>query len=64
MWAVEAVTKQPRAAVPGEIKIEAPSTDKDADAVVHPGALAYLNDSEKSFFDKYGDARDPWHKRT
>jgi TRAP-type uncharacterized transport system substrate-binding protein len=44
------------AAVPGEIKIEAPSTDKDADAVVHPGALAYLNDSEKSFFDKYGDA--------
>ena len=44
------------AAVPGEIKIEAPSTDKDADAVVHPGALTYLNDSEKSFFDKYGDA--------
>jgi hypothetical protein len=29
------------AAAPGEIKIEAPSTDKDADAVVHPGALAY-----------------------
>ena len=44
------------AAVPGEIKIEAPSTDKDADAVVHPGALAYLNDSQQSFFDKYGDA--------
>ena len=43
------------AAVPGEIKIEAPSTDKDADAVVHPGALAYLNDSQQSFFDKYGD---------
>ncbi len=44
------------AAVPGGIKIEAPSTDKDADAVVHPGALAYLNDSQQSFFDKYGDA--------
>src|SRR5215469_13413073 len=44
------------AAVPGEIKIEAPSTDKDADVVVHPGALAYLNDSQKSFFDEYGDA--------
>ena len=44
------------AAVPGEIKIEAPSTDKDADAVVHPGALTYLNDSQQSFFDKYGDA--------
>src|SRR6516225_127751 len=43
------------AAVPGEIKIEAPSTDKDADAVVHPGALTYLNDSQQSFFDKYGD---------
>src|SRR5215831_6470184 len=43
------------AAVPGEIKIEAPSTDKDADVVVHPGALAYLDDSQQSFFDKYGD---------
>ena len=43
------------AAVPGEIKIEAPSTDKDADAVVHPGALTYLNDSQQSFFDKYGN---------
>src|SRR5215469_5858402 len=43
------------AAMPGEIKIEAPSTDKDADVVVHPGALAYLNDSQQSFFDKYGD---------
>jgi hypothetical protein len=43
------------AALPGEIKIEAPSTDKDADVVVHSGALAYLNDSQQSFFDKYGD---------
>jgi TRAP transporter TAXI family solute receptor len=43
------------AALPGDIKIEAPSTDKDADVVVHPGALAYLNDSQQSFFDKYGD---------
>jgi TRAP transporter TAXI family solute receptor len=43
------------AAAPGEIKIAAPSTDKDADVVVHPGALAYLNDSQQSFFDKYGD---------
>jgi TRAP transporter TAXI family solute receptor len=43
------------AALPGEIKIEAPSTDKDADVVTHPGALAYLNDSQQSFFDKYGD---------
>ena len=39
----------------GEIKIEAPSTDKDADALVHQGALDYLNDNQQSFFDKYGD---------
>jgi len=43
------------AALPGEIKISAPSTDKDADVVVHPGTLAYLSDSQQSFFDKYGD---------
>ena len=43
------------AALPGEIKIAAPSTDKDADVVVHPGAVAYLSDSQQSFFDKYGD---------
>ena len=43
------------AALPGEIKITAPSTDKDADVVAHSGTLAYLNDSQQSFFDKYGD---------
>jgi TRAP-type uncharacterized transport system substrate-binding protein len=43
------------AAMPGEIKIKAPSTDKDAGVVVHSGALAYLTDDQKSFFDKYGD---------
>jgi TRAP transporter TAXI family solute receptor len=42
-------------AMPGEMKIEAPSTDKDAAVVSHPGALAYLSDSQQSFFDKYGD---------
>jgi TRAP-type uncharacterized transport system substrate-binding protein len=42
-------------ALPGEIKIAAPSTDKDADVVVHPGAMAYLSDTQQSFFDKYGD---------
>ena len=41
--------------LPGEIKIAAPSTDKDADVVVHAGAMAYLSDSQQSFFDKYGD---------
>jgi TRAP-type uncharacterized transport system substrate-binding protein len=43
------------AAMPGEIKIQAPATDKDANVVVHPGALAYLTDDQKSFFDRYGD---------
>ena len=43
------------AGLPGEIRIEAPSTNKDANVVVHPGALAYLGDDQKSFFDKYGD---------
>jgi hypothetical protein len=43
------------AAMPGEIKIEAPSTDKDASVLVHPGALAYLADDQKTFFDRYGD---------
>ncbi len=43
------------AAMPGEIKIAAPPTEKDASVVVHPGALAYLTDDQKSFFDKYGD---------
>ena len=44
-----------RVAMAGEIKIEAPSTDKDADVTVHQGALDYLNDNQQSFFDKYGD---------
>jgi TRAP-type uncharacterized transport system substrate-binding protein len=39
----------------GEIKIEAPSTDKDADVLAHPGTLDYLNDDQKTFFDRYGD---------
>lgn len=42
-------------ALPGEVKIEAPATDKDAAAVLHAGALAYLADTQQSFFDKYGD---------
>jgi TRAP-type uncharacterized transport system substrate-binding protein len=43
------------AELPGEIKIEAPSTDKDADVLVHPGAKAYIDDGQQSFFDRYGD---------
>jgi TRAP-type uncharacterized transport system substrate-binding protein len=42
-------------AMPGEVKIEAPSTDKDAAAILHGGAAAYLNDTSTGFFDRYGD---------
>jgi TRAP-type uncharacterized transport system substrate-binding protein len=42
-------------AMPREAKIKAPATDKDADIVTHPGALDYLTDNQKTFFDKYGD---------
>ena len=35
--------------------IEVASTDKDALIPVHPGAAAYYDDSEKTFFDRYGD---------
>jgi TRAP-type uncharacterized transport system substrate-binding protein len=49
-------SRQWLATQPGaEIKIKAPSTDKDAPLLVHPGTLAYLGDDQKSFFDKYGD---------
>jgi TRAP-type uncharacterized transport system substrate-binding protein len=38
------------------LKIEAPSTDKDATVAVHPGASAYFTGDQKTFFDRYGDA--------
>jgi hypothetical protein len=37
-------------------RIEAPAADKGAALPVHPGALAFLDDEEESFFDKYSDA--------
>lgn len=39
----------------GFAKIEKPDTDKDANVAVHPGAKAYFDDEQKTFFDKYGD---------
>jgi TRAP-type uncharacterized transport system substrate-binding protein len=36
-------------------KIEAPSTDKDATVPVHPGAAAYIDGNQKTFFDRYND---------
>ena len=42
--------------VPIANRIEAPAADKGAALPVHPGALAFLDDEEESFFDKYSDA--------
>jgi TRAP transporter TAXI family solute receptor len=36
-------------------KIETPDTDKDAVIPVHPGAAAFVDGEEKSFFDRYSD---------
>ena len=36
-------------------QLTAPNTDKDAYIPVHPGAAAYFNGEQKTFFDKYGD---------
>ncbi len=42
-------------AIPIANRIEAPPADKGAALPVHPGALAFLDDDEKSFFDLYSD---------
>jgi len=36
-------------------KIEKPDTEQDAKIVVHPGAKAFFEDQQKTFFDRYGD---------
>ncbi|TDR90197.1 TAXI family TRAP transporter solute-binding subunit [Enterovirga rhinocerotis] len=36
--------------------LRAPETEKDAYIPLHPGAAAYYEGDEKSFFDRYGDA--------
>jgi len=42
-------------AVPEASTIAAPSIEKDAKLPAHPGALAYFNNSERTFFERYGD---------
>jgi TRAP transporter TAXI family solute receptor len=36
-------------------KIETPDTDKDATIPAHPGAAAFVDGEEKTFFERYGD---------
>lgn len=43
------------AETPAAAKIEAPETDKDAAVPVHPGAAAYIDGEQKSFFERYND---------
>jgi TRAP transporter TAXI family solute receptor len=40
---------------PALAQMSAPSSAKDGTVPPHPGAAAYFNDAEKSFFDRYGD---------
>jgi TRAP transporter TAXI family solute receptor len=41
--------------VPGAAHIKKPDTDKDAELPVHRGAAAYLDGTERTFLDRYGD---------
>lgn len=40
---------------PATGRIEAPDTDNGASITVHPGAKAYFDGDQKTFFDRYGD---------
>jgi len=41
--------------VPGAGQIKKPDTDKDAALPVHRGAAAYIDSTERTFLDRYGD---------
>jgi TRAP-type uncharacterized transport system substrate-binding protein len=41
---------------PALAQVRAPETEKDAFIPLHPGAAAYYEGNEKTFFDRYGDA--------
>ena len=47
----QALAKQ----VPGAAHIKKPDTDKDAELPVHRGAAAYIDGTERTFLDRYGD---------
>jgi TRAP transporter TAXI family solute receptor len=54
--AIMDVRRDLRAQYPLLAQISAPSTDKDAYILVHPGAAAFYDDSQQNFFDKYDNA--------
>jgi TRAP transporter TAXI family solute receptor len=41
--------------VPGAENIQKPDTEKDAALPAHPGAAAYIDGTERTFLDRYGD---------
>jgi hypothetical protein len=41
--------------LPGVTKIETPDTNKAAAIPAHPGAAAYIDDTERTFLDRYSD---------
>ena len=41
--------------VPAAAKIEAPETGKSSVVTVHPGAAAYIDGTQKNFFDRYSE---------
>ena len=43
------------AEVPAAAKIEAPETGKGSVVTVHPGAAAYIDGTQKNFFDRYSE---------
>ncbi len=40
---------------PAIAQMKKPDTDKDAAVLAHPGAAAFIDDDQKTFFDKYSD---------
>jgi TRAP transporter TAXI family solute receptor len=54
--AIMDVRRDLRAQYPLLAQISAPSADKDAYILIHPGAAAFYDDSQQNFFDKYNDA--------
>jgi len=40
---------------PAIAQMKKPDTDKDAAVLAHPGAAAFIDDEQKTFFDKYSD---------
>jgi hypothetical protein len=53
--AIMSVRRELVSEYPGLAQMSAPETDKDAYIPIHPGAAAYYDDTQKDFFDKYGN---------